>query len=118
MSTELIGGYGLVDDGTLILKETYKCKCKNNGSSSNTTDKSTIETLVKEEVKKVLSDSLKEEGDKLTFDGVDIMTDDYVKGGVYKDGTLTLNVSNGTNVEVKDLPTAIDKGEVEQIINK
>lgn len=85
--------YGCMDDGNLELKYSRGCCCS---SSSN--------GITKDEVKEIVADSieLKEEDDKLLFNGEVVAEDNYVKGGYYnsEDGHLYLNVGKDKDIKI------------------
>ena len=87
------------------------CKC---GDVS----KEEIVDVVNEVIDEKTTDlDIKEENDKLYVGGKEVMTDDYVKSGVYNaDGTVTLQVGEDKTATIENLPQEMSEEDVKNIL--
>ena len=113
MALDFVGNYGLVDDGLVSYIPKDRC-----GITSNQVVKIVKDMLSSENV--TGSVDIKEEGDVLYVNNKPVMTDDYVTGGTYSKGKVTLTTNDGKEAVINDLPDpeAIDKEDVEKLFDK
>lgn len=78
-----------------------------------------IKDIVNEIIEnKIVEDlSIEEKDDKLYVGGKEVMTDNYVTGGHYDDGKITLNVGEDKTTTIDNLPKEMTADEIEQIID-
>ena len=114
MALDYLEGYGYVDDGVLHIVNK-----KNNGTISPTEVKEIVKEVLAEEGA-LSSSEIEEKNDVLYVGGKPVMKDDYITGGTYNEGTVTLTNSNGTETTVTDLPNpkALDKEDIEELFDK
>lgn len=63
--------------------------------------------------------NIEEKDDKLYVNGKEVMTDDYVKSGVYNgDGTATLQIGEDKTATIENLPQPMTPEEVREMFNK
>lgn len=78
-----------------------------------------IKEVVTEMIGEVALPDIKEKDDKLYVGDKEVMTDDYVKSGVYNgDGTATLHVGEDKTATIENLPTPMSSDDVEKIMSK
>ena len=109
MALNIVGGYGLIDDGNAPLYGYIQ-----NPLTSMTEEKviEYIQTIIDES----LLNNIKEEEDELLVNGNKKMYDNFVRSGEYdgKSGNLELEIGQGRTVDI-ELPSALGADEVKKM---
>ena len=62
--------------------------------------------------------SIEEKDDKLYVGGKEVMTDNYVTGGHYDDGKITLNVGEDKTTTIDNLPKEMSVDDVKKVLDE
>lgn len=96
--------WGYVDDNGYIPKNQCDMSMEN------------IKEVISEMIEDVTLPEIEEKDDKLYVGDKEVMTDDYVKSGVYNgDGTATLQVGEDKTATIENLPQPMNNEEVNDL---